>query len=137
MATPNFNAILQAILTVTDNTLANAPYDLNINLQNPTLGGTKYYYDGFFQVPTVPVSIPLGAGGSVESYFLLIWNRSTTNALTIGVTPGPSGSPQTIGNFGPGGVCILMDPTETGGGWEALVLTGLGATVPVTIFTAI
>jgi hypothetical protein len=108
-----------------------------LDLQNPTLTGLKYYFDSFFQVPNgTPVNVPIGVGGSAESFFLLIINRHANANLQINVTP-TGGSSQEVGTFGPGGVCVLMDPSEDGLGWSVLTLTGLGAIVPATIFSAI
>lgn len=137
MPSANIQAIFQGILIATDNSQSPAPYLVNLDLQNPTLTGLKYYFDSFFQVPNgAPINVPIGGGGGAESFFLLIINRSTTNSLQINVTPTGLSS-QEVGTFGPGGVCVLMDPTETGLGWSALTLTGLGAIVPATIFSAI
>lgn len=132
----NIQAIFQGILTAIDNTQSPAPYVVNLNLQNPTLTGTKYYFDAFFQVQIAGSNIPIGAGGGAEAFFILVVNRSLTNNLQVNVTPTGAGV-QEVGSFGPGGICVLMDPPETGIGWTALTLFGLGAIVPATIFTAI
>jgi hypothetical protein len=133
----NIIATFQGILTAIDNTQSPAPYIVNLDLQNPTLTGLKVYYDGFFQVPNgSPINVPIGGGGGgVDAFLLLIVNRSTTNNLQINVTP-TGGSSQEVGTFGPGGICVLMDPTESGVGWSVLTLTGLGAVVPVTVVSA-
>ena len=136
MAT-NIQVIFQGILTGIDNSQSPAPYVANIDLQNPTLTGLKFYYDAFFQASSGGSNVPIGGGGGgAETFLILVINRSTGSNLQINATPS-GGTSQEIGVFGPGGVCLLMDPTETGVGWEALLLTGIGGTVPATVFTAI
>jgi hypothetical protein len=132
----NIQAIFQGILIATDNSQSPAPYVANIDLQNPTLTGTKFYYDAFFQALNTGSNVPIGAGPSAEAFLILVINRATGINLQINVTP-TGGSTQEVGIFGPGGVCMLMDPTETGIGWTALTLTGVGSTCPATVFTAI
>jgi hypothetical protein len=133
----NVSVIFQGILTGIDNTEAPGAYQANIDLQNPTLTGTKFYYDAFFQALNTGSTVPIGGGGGgVETFLILVVNRSTGTNLQVNVTP-TGGSTQEVGIFGPGGVCLLMDPTETGIGWSALVLTGVGSTCPATVFTAI
>jgi hypothetical protein len=133
----SIQAIFQGILIGLDNTQSPPPYVANIDLQNPTLTGTKFYYDAFFQALTTGSHVPIGAGGGgAETFLILVVNRSTGTNLQINVTP-TGGSSQEVGVFGPGGICVLMDPTETGVGWTDLLLTGIGGTCPATVFTAI
>ena len=124
MATPNMLVILQGIVTLTNNLVSPAPYIANFDLQNPTLNATTVFYDPYFQATTGGVSVPLPAA---KVFGLIIQNLSTTNNLTIDVTPfGGSLDPITLG---PGGVFIYFDPTETGQGISAVTLLGVGATV--------
>jgi hypothetical protein len=137
LATPNIAAILQCILIAEDVTQSPPPYVANIDFQNPTLNGTKFYYDAFFQALDTGSNVPIGGGGGgVDAYLILVINRSTGTNLQVTVTP-TGGAAAIVGTFGPGGVCLLMDPTESGIGWSALTLTGVGATCPATVFTAI
>jgi hypothetical protein len=135
VATPNIQAILQGILTATDNTQSPAPYIVNLDFQNPTLNATTYFFDAFFQALVGGSSVPLSVSAGALSFCIIVINRSLTNALQISVTP-TGGAAAIIGTIGPGGVCVLFDPPETGLGWTALTLTGIGATVPATVFTA-
>jgi hypothetical protein len=135
VATPNIQAILQGILTRTDNTQSPAPYVVNLDFQNPTLNATTDYLDGFFQALTTGSNVPLGVGGGALAFCIIVINRSLTNNLQVTVTP-TGGAAAIVGTFGAGGVCVLFDPPETGLGWTALTLTGIGATVPATIYTA-
>jgi hypothetical protein len=133
---PNIQAILQGILTATDSTQSPAPFIVNLDFQNPTLNATTDYYDGFFQALTTGSIVPLGVGGGALSFCIIVINRSTTpNNLQIELTP-TGGASALAGTIGPGGVFVAFDPTESGLGWTALKLTGLGATVPATVFTA-
>jgi hypothetical protein len=132
----NIQAIFQGILTGIDNSQSPPPYVANIDIQNPTLTGTKFYYDAFFQALNTGSNVPIGVGPGAEAFLILVINRATGTNLQINVTP-TGGSTQEVGIFGPGGVCLLMDPTETGIGWTALTLTGVGITCPATVFTAI
>jgi hypothetical protein len=133
----NIQAIFQGILTGIDNSQSPAPYVANIDLQNPTLTGLKFYYDAFFQALSTGSNVPIGAGPGAEAFLILVINRSVANiTLQVNVTP-TGGSTQEVGVFGPGGVCLLMDPTESGVGWSALTLTSGSGTIPATVFTAI
>jgi hypothetical protein len=133
----NIQAIFQGILIATDNSQSPAPYVANIDLQNPTLTGLKFYYDAFFQALSSGSNVPIGVGGSgAEAFLILVINRAPGSNLQVNVTP-TGGTSQEVGVFGPGGVCLLMDSTETGVGWIALTLTAIGSTCPVTVFTAI
>jgi hypothetical protein len=136
VATPNIQAILQGILTRTDNTQSPSPYVVNLDFQNPTLNATKDYFDGFFQALTTGSNVPLGIGGGALTFCIIVINRSLTNNLQITVTP-TGGAAAIVGTIGPGGVFVLFDTTESGLGWTTLTLTGVGATVPATVYTAI
>lgn len=135
MATPNIQAILQGILIATDNTQSPAPYVANLDFQNPTLNATTYYLDAFFQALSTGSNVPLGIGGGALTFCIIVINRSVTANLQITVTP-TGGAAAIVGTIGPGGVCVLFDPPESGLGWTALTLTGVGVTVPATVFTA-
>lgn len=138
MSTPNLNVLIQGLLTISDVTQSPAPYIIpGLDFGNPTLAGTKCYVDLFFQVPTTPVTIPIGGGGGgAEAFLILVINRDPVNNLEVTVT-NTGGTPQVAGVFGPGGVCLLFDPTEEGVGWTSLTLMGFNAIVPATIVTAI
>jgi hypothetical protein len=135
MSTPNIQAILQGILTATDNTQSPAPYVTNFDFQNPTLNATNSFFDAFFQALTTGSAVPLGAGAGALAFAIIVINRSATNNLQITVTP-TGGVAAIVGTIGPGGPFVAFDPTENGLGWSALTLTGLGATVPATVYTA-
>ncbi len=135
MATPNIQAILQGILTATDNTQSPPPYVTNVDFQNPTLNATFDYLERFFQALTTGSAVPIGVGGGALSFCLIVINRSATNNLQITVTP-TGGAAAIVGTIGPGGVFVVFDPTESGLGWTTLTLTGIGATVPATVYTA-
>lgn len=128
----NINAIFQGILTIADETLSNAPYTTNIDLQNPTLAATQVLNPQFLQAATSPgTSLTF----SFNAFLVLVWNRSLTNNIQINVAV-TGGSIEEIGSFGPGGVCVLMDPTKEGAGWNGLAVIGIGAVVPVTVVLA-
>jgi hypothetical protein len=135
VATPNIQAILQGILTATDNTQSPAPYIVNLDFLNPTLNATFYFFDAFFQALTTGSAVPIGVGAGALSFCIIVINRSATNNLQITVTP-TGGVAAIVGTLGPGGLFVADDPTEVGLGWTALTLTGLGATVPATVFSA-
>jgi hypothetical protein len=124
VATPNIQAILQAVVTLTNNLVSPAQYIANFDLQNPTLNAATVYYDPYFQATTGGISVPLPAA---KIFALIVQNLSTTNNLMIDITPfGGSLDPITVG---PGGVFIYFDPTELGQGISAVTLLGVGATV--------
>jgi len=125
MATPNIEVILQGILTATNNQLSPPPYIANFDFQNPTLGATSIIYDPFFQalVGGSAVSLP-----AAKVFLIVVQNLSTTANLSV--THTPFGGSASTAVYGPGGVCVLFDPTEEGGGFSALTLTGVGGTVP-------
>jgi hypothetical protein len=135
---PNINAIIQGLLTISDVTQSPAPYIIpSLDFGNPTLAGTKVYVDLFFQVQTTPTTVPIGGGGGgAEAFLILVINRDPVNNLEVSVVS-TGGTGQVVGVFGPGGVCLLFDPTETGLGWTQLTLMAFTATVPATIVTAI
>jgi hypothetical protein len=138
LATPNINVILQGILTATDNTQSPPPYVANIDFQNPTLAGSKFYYDAFFLAASSPGSnVPIGGGGGgADAFLILVINRSSATNLQVNVTVTGAGVAEAA-VLGPGGVCLLYDPTEAGPGWSALTLISMSGTCPATVFTAI
>ena len=136
MSTPNIIATLQGILTRTDNTQSPAPQIVALDFQNPTLNATTDYLDGFFQALSTGSNVPLGVGGGALTFCIIVINRATVAAnLQITVTP-TGGAAAIVGTIGQGGVCVLFDSPETGLGWTALTLTGVGQTVPATVYTA-
>lgn len=126
MSTPNMNVELQAILTVTDNLLTPPPYTDNYDFQNPTCGATNLLKLPFFQATTGGAAVTLPAS---PVFFIFVQNLSSSGAL-LHVTHTPTGGSASTCSIGQGGVVILYDPLETGGGFTALTLTGIGGTVP-------
>src|ERR1700685_307155 len=129
----NINVIFQGILTLADETLSNAPYTNNLDLQNPTLAAPQVLSEGFLQVATSPGTT---ISFSFNAYLILVWNRSTTNTLIINVNATGGPGVQEVGTIGPGGIFVVMDPARTGGGWNGLMLEANGATVPVAVVLA-
>lgn len=130
----NINAIFQAILTLTDNTLPNAPYTNNIDLQNPTLVGTQVLNESFLQCPVSP-GVTLSY--SFNAYLVLVWNRSLTNNLQVNgsVVSGPG--VQEIAVLGPGDVFVYMAPSKLiGYNPNGITLIGISTTVPATVIVA-
>jgi len=129
----NISAIFQGILTLADETLSNAPYTNNLDLQNPTLAATQVLSEGFLQVATSPGTT---ISFSFNAYLILVWNRSTTNTLIINLNATGGPGIQEVGTIGPGGIFVVMDPTRTGGGWNGLMLQANGAIVPAAVVLA-
>jgi hypothetical protein len=134
MSTPNINCILQGILAVTNNLAPNAPQVASIDLQNPTLNGTVFFYEQYLQATTTGVGQGM-PGPAGKAFVVLVQNLSTTSELQVTVTP-TGGTPTTF-TYGPGGVFIHFDPTEDGTGISALTLTGVGGTVPCSVLVAV
>ncbi len=124
MPTPNALIELQAILTASNNLVAPPPYIANFDFGNPTLGATSYYQEPYFQAVSGGSAVPLPFA---KVYFIIVQNLSATASLQVTHTPFGSSASSTI--YGPGGLCILFDTSETGQGFSALTLTGQGGTV--------
>jgi hypothetical protein len=137
MATSNVQVILQAVIAVMNNLVSPAVQVITLDFGNPTLpsagsGGTAVFYDPYFQalVGGSAVSLP---GSPV--YAIAVQNLSTTANLQV--THTPQGAAASTALYGPGGVCILFDPSEAGGGFSALTLTGVGGTVPAMVLVGV
>jgi hypothetical protein len=132
MPTPNVNLILQAVLAATNNLLSPAPQIATFNLGNPTLGATQFFYEPYFQalVGGSAVSLP-----ATKIFAIIVQNLSPTAVLSV--THTPFGAAASTSTLGPNGVCIFFDPLETGGGFSALTLTGVGGTVPAAVLVAV
>jgi hypothetical protein len=128
----NISLILQTILAATNNLASNAPQVVNFDFANPTLIGTDFYYNPFVQAPTTGQAITLPAS---PVFAILVQNQSTSGILQVAYTP--TGQASTISTIGPAGVVILFDPLETGGGWTALTLTGIGGTIPAAVLVGV
>lgn len=133
MSTPNINCILQAVLAVQNNLISPTPQIVTIDLGNPTLNGTVFFYEQYIQATTTGVGQGMPGPGGI-AYLAVVQNLSTTSNLTITVIP--NGGVQNILTLGPGGVWIYCDPKEVGG-ISGLTLTGVGATVPALIMVAV
>lgn len=129
MATPNLQMILQGIFAVMNNQVSPAVQIITLDLGNPTLpsgatGGTSFFFDPCFQAL---------AGGSVVTlpaspvFAIVVQNLSPTANLQV--THTPAGGAASSVTYGPGGVCILFDPSEAGTGFSDLSLMGVGGTV--------
>jgi hypothetical protein len=125
LPTPNILVELQAILTASNNLVAPPPYIANFDFGNPVLGATSYYQEPYFQATTGGVAVPLSAA----TVFLIAVQNLHASAL-LHVTHTPTGQAISTCSIGPGGIVIFFDPLETGGGFTALTLTGVGSTVP-------
>ena len=125
MPTPNIIIELQAILTASNNLVLPPPYIANFDFGNPTLGATSYYQEPFFQALVGGSAVPLPAA----TVFLIAVQNLHATAL-LHVTHTPTGQAASTCSIGPGGLVILFDTLETGGGFTALSLTGVGSTVP-------
>lgn len=128
----NISLILQTILAATNNNASNAPQVVNFDFANPTLTGTDFYYNPYVQATTGGVSIPLPAS---PVFAILVQNKSASGTLQVAYTP--TGASSTISTIGPNGCIILFDPLETGGGWTALTLTGVGGTQPAAVLVGV
>lgn len=137
MPTPNVQIILQSVIAVMNNLVSPAKQIITLDFGNPTLpnastGGTAVFYDPYFQAL---------AGGSVVSlpaspvFVIAVQNTSLTANLQV--THTPFGAAASTSLYGPGGVCILFDPSEAGGGFSALTLTGVGGTVPAIVLVGV
>jgi hypothetical protein len=133
MATPNLNAILQAIITTTDNLQSPPPYVSNVDLGNPTFGATTVFYNPYTESTTsgTTVALPSGASGDPVSV-VIVKNLDAVNNLIVGTTPG-GGSPTNI-TLGPGGVYIYFDASGLGSGITALGLQGVNDTVLALVY---
>ena len=129
---PNLSVVLSATVTVTDTTLSPSPTIISRSLNNPTLLPTATFYDAFFQATVGGVAVSLPAA---TSFFAYVKNLSAANNLTVAWTAvGAAGSSTML--LLPGGVFIYALQAETGGGFTAMTLTGVGATVPCDIVIA-
>lgn len=127
----NINAIFQGILTIADETLSNAPYTTNLDLQNPTVAGTQLYNQQFVQVATSPGTT---INFSFNAFVVLVWNRSQSANLQVNLNP-TGGTINEVGILGPGGVMVLSDPAKVNG-WNGLALISGAGTIPATVVLA-
>jgi hypothetical protein len=133
MSSPNINLILQATLAVLNVQVSPSVQMAVMDFSNPTLpsgaavatGGLQFSYDAFFQALNTGSSFPLPAS---KVFAILVQNLSPTAVLQVAHTP--FGGSASTSSYGPGGVFVVFDPTETGVGFSALTLTGVGGTVP-------
>jgi hypothetical protein len=128
MPTPNIQVVLQAILSATDNLISPPPYIANFDFGNPTLGATNIFFDPYFQALAGGSAVALPAA---KVFLIAVKNQSATAVLTVTVTP--FGGAASSVNLGVGGAYIVIDPAETGTGFSALTLTGVGGTVPAMV----
>lgn len=137
MPTPNIQIILQAIAAVTNNLLSNAPQIITFDFNSPTLPsgaglGTGVYYEPYFQAASIGSAVSLPAA---SVFAILVQNLSLTANLTITYTP--TGGAAASVTLGPSGMFILFDPSETGTGFSALTLTGVGGTVSAAVLVGV
>jgi hypothetical protein len=135
--TPNIQVILQTAVAVMNNLVSPQVQVVNLDLGNPTLpsagvGGTSVFYDPYFQAPIAGATVALPA---TKVFCIIVQNLSLTAQLTVEVTP--FGGVAQFVNYGPGGVCILFDPSEAGTGFSGLTLLGVGGIVPAMVLVAV
>jgi len=128
----NINLILQAVLAMTDNLQSPSPQIGSFDLGNPTMLATQFFYEPYFQALVGGSAVALPA---TTVFAIFILNKSTSAILSV--THTPTGGAASTATYGPGGTCILFDPPETGGGFMALTLTGVGGTVPAAVLVAV
>jgi hypothetical protein len=135
--TPNIQVILQTAVAVMNNLVSPQVQVVNLDLGNPTLpnagvGGTAVFYDPYFQAIVAGSTVAMPAA---KVFGIFVQNLSSTASLTVEVTP--FGGVAQFVNYGPGGVCILFDPSEAGTGFSGLTLLGVGGTVPAMVLVAV
>lgn len=137
MPTPNIQVILQTAVAVMNNLVSPQVQVVNLDLGNPTLpnagvGGTAVFYDPYFQAPIAGANVALPAA---KVSCIIVQNLSLTANLNVEVTP--FGGVAQFVIYGPGGVCILFDPSEAGTGFSGLTLLGVGGIVPAMVLVAV
>jgi hypothetical protein len=137
MPTPNLQIILQSVIAVMNNLVSPATQVITLDFGNPTLpnagvGGTTVFYDPYFSCLSGGSAVNLPAA---KVFCIAIQNLSTT--VNLQVTHTPFGGAASSVSYGPGGVCILFDPSEAGTGFSALTLTGAGSTVPAMVLAGV
>jgi hypothetical protein len=135
MPTANMQIILQAVVAVQNNLAVDNPVISTFDFQNPIMFATQVAYEPYFQALTTGSQLELFRWTAI--YGLFIQNLSPTNALTVTyITPATGGGPNNTATISDGGVLMIFDPEETGGGISNVLLTGLGATVPCFVLAA-
>jgi hypothetical protein len=137
MPTPNIQIILQSVIAVMNNLVSPQTQIITLDLGNPTLGnnvigGTAVFYDPYFQALAGGSAVSLPAA---KVFAIVVQNTSLTANLQV--THTPFGAASSTALYGPGGVCILFDPSEAGGGFSALTLTGVGGTVSAIVLVGV
>lgn len=137
MATPNFNTILQGILTINNNLTPVQPnYVVNYDVGNPTASAKASFFDAGF-IATNGLAAGVNLPANLKCYLALVQNTSTVNGVTVFPIWPVSGLTQFV--LGPGGVWIFYDVAQTTGGsagLQGLELEGNGADVVCVVATA-
>ena len=133
MSTPNINCILQTVLAIQNNQLSPAPQITTVDLGNPTLNGTQFFYEQYIQATVGGTGQGMPGPGGI-AYLVIVQNLSPTASMNVQFTP--VGGVQTIIKTGPGGVFIYCDPQEQGG-INQISIFGLGGTVPALMLVAV
>lgn len=133
---PNLNSILG--LTIATVNVAQNQTTINASLQGITLASSQIYYDQYAPCPTTGLVVQIPNGTAYDVY---VRNLSLTNVLNVTLTP-TGGSAFTVAlNFAAssattGGIFLVWGTTEASGGFTAMTLTGVGATVPAEVYLA-
>jgi len=133
MSTPNINCILQAVLAIQNNLISPPPQITTVDLGNPTLNGTQFFYEQYIQATVGGTGQGMPGPGGI-AYLVIVQNLSPTADMNVQFTP--VGGVQTTIKTGPNGAFIYCDPSEHGG-INQLNLLGIGGTVPALILVAV
>jgi hypothetical protein len=134
---PNLNSVLG--LSITTVNVNQNQSTINVSLQGIVLASSQIFYDQFVPCPTTGFVVPSIPGGS--AFDVYVRNLSLTNVLNVTLTP-TGGSAFTVAlNFATsssttGGIFMVWGTTQAVGGFSALTLTGVGATVPAELYLA-
>ena len=133
---PNLNSVLG--LTIATINLAQNQTNINISLQGVALASSQIFYDQYAPCPTTGLVVPIPGGTAFDVY---VRNLSLTNVLNVTLTPSGGSAFTVTLNFAAsssttGGIFMVWGTTNTGVGFTALTLTGVGATVPAEVYLA-
>jgi hypothetical protein len=133
---PNLNSILG--LTIATVNVSQNQSTINVSLQGVQLASSQIFYDQYAPCPTTGLVIPIPGGTAYDVY---VRNLSLTNVLNVTLTP-TGGSAFTVAlNFAAsssttGGIFLVWGTTESSGGFTAMTLTGVSATVAAEVYLA-
>jgi hypothetical protein len=127
----NLSIQLQATISAADTTITPSPTPFTRNFNNPTLQGTVFSENLFFQASNTGSAVALPAP---TVWVVYVKNNDAGTNLTVTWTTVGGGLQTFV--LPPGSVFTYFCTSETAGGVTALTLTASAGTINCEVFTA-